>query len=176
MSWNLGWIRLFTLELFALECWIFFPINLRWRKWCIHLFSVQSPSNLQVMRTGIKAWTSSNYGQIWSIIWSYVPLNGGKKMMFIFSHIFFKLEFKFQCFCYAEIGFDFSSSSSSFNSSTKGHLFSWSFELYLYLELTVPQVSDFCPLKRLVFVFVLPYWVSFFIYKTQLSSKLSVKS
>ena len=26
----------------------------------------------------------------------------------------------------------------------------WSFELYLYLELTVPQVSDCCPLGRLV--------------------------
>ena len=25
MSWNLGWIRLFTLELFALECGIYFP-------------------------------------------------------------------------------------------------------------------------------------------------------
>ena len=27
----------------------------------------------------------------------------------------------------------------------------WSFELYLYLELTVPQVSDCCPLRRLVY-------------------------
>ena len=26
----------------------------------------------------------------------------------------------------------------------------WSFELYLYLELTVPQVSDCCPLGQLV--------------------------
>ena len=26
----------------------------------------------------------------------------------------------------------------------------WSFELYLYLELTVPQVSNCCPLGRLV--------------------------
>ena len=26
----------------------------------------------------------------------------------------------------------------------------WSFELYLYIELTVPQVSDCCPLGRLV--------------------------
>ena len=28
----------------------------------------------------------------------------------------------------------------------------WSFELYLYLELTVPQVSNCCPLGRLVTV------------------------
>ena len=31
---------------------------------------------------------------------------------------------------------------------------SWSLELYLYLELTVPQVSSCCPLGRLV-LFVL---------------------
>ena len=31
----------------------------------------------------------------------------------------------------------------------------WSFELYLYIELTVPQVSDCCPLGRLVVLFVL---------------------
>ena len=29
----------------------------------------------------------------------------------------------------------------------------WSFELYLYLELTVPQMSDCCPLGRLVTYF-----------------------
>ena len=27
----------------------------------------------------------------------------------------------------------------------------WCFKLYLYLELTVPQVSDCCPLGRLVY-------------------------
>ena len=31
----------------------------------------------------------------------------------------------------------------------------WSFELYLYLEQTVPQVSDCCPLGRLVFYITL---------------------
>ena len=29
----------------------------------------------------------------------------------------------------------------------------WSFELYLYLELTVPQVSNCCPLGRLVHIY-----------------------
>ena len=29
----------------------------------------------------------------------------------------------------------------------------WSFKLYLYIELTVPQVSDCCPVGRLVFRF-----------------------
>ena len=27
----------------------------------------------------------------------------------------------------------------------------WSFELYLYMKLTVPQVSDCCPLGRLIY-------------------------
>ena len=31
----------------------------------------------------------------------------------------------------------------------------WSFELYLYLEQTVPQLSDCCPLGRLVFYITL---------------------
>ena len=36
----------------------------------------------------------------------------------------------------------------------------WSLELYLYFELTVPQVSDCCPLGQLVcFSFLLELWM-----------------
>ena len=49
-----------------------------------------------------------------------------------------------------ETSFDFISSSSSFNSSTKNKRSFGVSKLYLYLELTVPQMSDCCLLGRLV--------------------------
>ena len=36
MNSNLGWVGLFTTEVFALER----SLDFEWRKWCIHLFSV----------------------------------------------------------------------------------------------------------------------------------------
>ena len=72
---------------------IFFLIDLYWRKWCIHLFSItiQSPTNLQVTRIGIKSQTSLNCSQIWSIILELRVLVSGGKVVFIFNQIFFKL-------------------------------------------------------------------------------------
>ena len=187
MSSNLSWIRLFTLELFTLERWNFFPWTYNGGNdvsTFSHLLWIQSSSNLQVTRTGIKSLTSLNYSQIWSIILELCALKWKKKKMFIFTHIssdllatrtYIKSQwssyfswigtagFAVMCpwvpknfltayFCYAETGFGFSSS--SFNSSTKGI---WSFKLYLYLELTVPQVSDCCPLGWLVFILICFY-------------------
>ena len=44
------------------------PIDFQWGKWCLHLFLVAFDPilflYLQVMRTYIKSWTSSNFGQI----------------------------------------------------------------------------------------------------------------
>ena len=44
------------------------PIDLKWGKWCLHLFSVVFYSilflYLQVTRICIKSWTSLNFGQI----------------------------------------------------------------------------------------------------------------
>ena len=91
LSSNLSRIGLLTLKLFAFECRMFSPIDLFWRKWCIHLFSITLNSisiKLKVMRTGIKSQTSSNYSQNWSVILELGALEWWKNMMFIFNQIF----------------------------------------------------------------------------------------
>ena len=95
-SSNLGQIRLFTLELFALEHRFFShslimekivsPLFISYYEFSLYqtfnltlngengvsIFSqllwIQSSSNLQVTRTGIKSWTSLNFGRIWPVI------------------------------------------------------------------------------------------------------------
>ena len=64
MSSTLGQVRLFTTELFALERsngenGVSIVSQSLW---------IQSSSNLQVMRTGIKSRTSLNFGRIWPVI------------------------------------------------------------------------------------------------------------
>ena len=93
----------------------------------------------------MECWTDSNSDRIWPVTWSYMTLSGETNDVSNFSQSPLMRYFPYRAFCYAETGFDFSSS--SFNSSTKGLL---EIRLYLYTELTVPQVSDCCPLGRLV--------------------------
>ena len=142
---------------------------------------MQSPSNLQVTRTGIKSRTSSNYTRSDHSFWSYMPLSGGKKWCSFsvssYSNLLatrtgiISVEFKFQldrtagftvkchwvpkhflvwCFCYMQKPVLILVPVPVV--STVPTKVVWSFELYLYLELTVPQVSDCCPLGWLVLV------------------------
>ena len=43
------------------------------------LLSIQSSSNFQITRTGIKSWTSSNFGHIWSVILELLALERWQK-------------------------------------------------------------------------------------------------
>ena len=87
-SSNLGGIGLFTLELFALERGNFFPLIYNGEN-DVSTFSqllwIQSPSNLQLTRTGVKCWTGSNSGRIWWVTWSYIALSGKKHDVSNFS-------------------------------------------------------------------------------------------
>ena len=81
MSSNLGRIGLFMLELFALELRNFFPEI--YKENDVSTFSqlpwIQSPSNLQVTRTGMKCWTGSNSGRIWPFTLELHALERWKK-------------------------------------------------------------------------------------------------
>ena len=61
--------------------WTYFPMDLYWRKWCLHFFSVQSSSNLQVTRTGTKCWTGSISSRILPVTLELHALQLWKKMM-----------------------------------------------------------------------------------------------
>ena len=67
MSSNLGQIGLFTLELFALEHGFFFPQTYNGENKVSTFYQlpwVQSSSNSQVTRTGMKCWMGSNSSRI----------------------------------------------------------------------------------------------------------------
>ena len=89
MSLNLGRIGLFTLELFTLESWTFFPIVLWWRKWCIQLFSV-TLNSISIKLTVSEDWHKimDKFELLPDLIdqssWSYEPLSG-EKNWFSFS-------------------------------------------------------------------------------------------
>ena len=65
------------------------PIDFEWEKWCLHLFSVTMNSvfiNLTGKWTGIKSWTSLNFGRVSDQpFWSYMPLSGEKNYVSRFS-------------------------------------------------------------------------------------------
>ena len=49
------------------------------------LLWIQTSSNLQEMRTGIKSWTGSNFGRIWPVILNCLPFSGEKNDVSSFS-------------------------------------------------------------------------------------------
>ena len=104
------------------------PWVVKKKNWC----SIISSSNLLATRTGLKS-QCTNFSWI-QLMTSQLSALGAKN-------------FLTGRFCYAETGFGFSVS--SFNSTTVPPKVAWSFQLYLYLELTIPQVSDCCPLGDL---------------------------
>ena len=68
-----------------------FPLTLNWENG-VSIFSqllwIQSSSNLQEMRTGIKPRTSSNFGRIWAVILELHALERWKKCLQLFSVTF----------------------------------------------------------------------------------------
>ena len=82
-----------TTELYALERphWLWMGEN------GVSIFSqllwIQTSSNLQEMRTGIKSWTCSNFGRIWPVILELPALQSWKEMMspHFLSHLWWGL-------------------------------------------------------------------------------------
>ena len=79
MIFNLGQVGLFTTELFALEHFHWLWMGKMVSASFPQLLWIQSSSNLQVMRTGIKSWTDSNFGRILSVILELSALEWWKK-------------------------------------------------------------------------------------------------
>ena len=85
-SWTsliLGQIGLFALELLALEWWKLFPLTYIGENVVniiiAPLFFIGSSSHLQITRTGIKSWMSSNSGQIQPVTLELLALEVLKK-------------------------------------------------------------------------------------------------
>ena len=101
------------------------------KKWCS--FSIKSSSNLLGTRAGIKSQWSSNF--------SWIGLLASQLSAIKCQNISSNGIFVMQKPVLVSVPVV----------STVPSTVALSFELYLYFELTVPQVSDCCPLGRLVY-------------------------